>query len=343
MTVTDNVFSTYDLISDLAANRPATPVVANGRLSIFLATDTGDISIWNGTHWSVAPANLTGGTSTPFVAALSATKAGADSLTLRSGATGAGNYCSFTMGRTGNDFQTVVLGATNDVITGGSAGDTAFNLPSAAFLRFCFNGVQSYLTATGASFYLYGNGVGPQTTAAGANAVIAAASNFQLQLSTSSIRFKTNVVYITTSLTGPFVDQLKPITYQSLSSVDDPSQIWFGLLAEDVAKVNSNLCTWTPVNDLPQPNNGNVPTKGLDQTKPIPTGYTSWAAYITANAQTINGVLSVPNGVQYDRLCVQLIAEAKQLRADRTALQAAVTTLQTHVATIAAKVGVALV
>lgn len=47
---TDNVFSTYDLMSDLAANRPATPAVSNGRLSVFMATDTGDLSFWDATN-----------------------------------------------------------------------------------------------------------------------------------------------------------------------------------------------------------------------------------------------------------------------------------------------------
>lgn len=45
--MTQNIFSSYDVISDLAANRPATPTVANGRLCVFMATDTGDMSVWN--------------------------------------------------------------------------------------------------------------------------------------------------------------------------------------------------------------------------------------------------------------------------------------------------------
>lgn len=52
---TDNVFSTYDMMSDLAANRPATPTVANGRLCMFMATDTGIVSIWNGSGWNALP------------------------------------------------------------------------------------------------------------------------------------------------------------------------------------------------------------------------------------------------------------------------------------------------
>lgn len=49
--MTAKIFSDYDIISDLAANRPATPTVAAGKLCVFQATDTGDVSIWDGTAW----------------------------------------------------------------------------------------------------------------------------------------------------------------------------------------------------------------------------------------------------------------------------------------------------
>lgn len=70
---TDNVFSTYDITADLAANRPATPTVANGRLNVFFATDTGDLSFWDATNskWrtkiesTIAVISLTTSTFTP--------------------------------------------------------------------------------------------------------------------------------------------------------------------------------------------------------------------------------------------------------------------------------------
>jgi hypothetical protein len=51
--VTDLIFATYDLNVGLAAARPAAPAPAGGRLYIYQATDTGDISIWNGAAWVV--------------------------------------------------------------------------------------------------------------------------------------------------------------------------------------------------------------------------------------------------------------------------------------------------
>lgn len=71
--MTDNVFSTYDLYSDIAANRPANPAPANGRLAVFQATDTGLISIWNGSAWKNLPpatsdlTDVTSGTWTPVL------------------------------------------------------------------------------------------------------------------------------------------------------------------------------------------------------------------------------------------------------------------------------------
>lgn len=49
--MTDLIFATYDLDSGTAAGRPVAPVPAGGRLYIYMATDTGAISIWNGTAW----------------------------------------------------------------------------------------------------------------------------------------------------------------------------------------------------------------------------------------------------------------------------------------------------
>lgn len=49
--MTDKIFAAYDFNSDIAANRPATPVTGGGRLYVFLATDTHAVSIWDGAQW----------------------------------------------------------------------------------------------------------------------------------------------------------------------------------------------------------------------------------------------------------------------------------------------------
>lgn len=59
MTATDKVYATYDYYSDTAANRPATPT--GNRAVVYLATDTGTVSIWNGTAWNDLLSNTTTG------------------------------------------------------------------------------------------------------------------------------------------------------------------------------------------------------------------------------------------------------------------------------------------
>jgi hypothetical protein len=58
--VTDLIFATYDLDTGLAAGRPAAPVPAGGRLYIYMATDTGAISIWNGAAWVAVAVGIAG-------------------------------------------------------------------------------------------------------------------------------------------------------------------------------------------------------------------------------------------------------------------------------------------
>lgn len=49
--MTDQVFAAFDFDTGLAASRPATPTVSNGRLYVYAATDTHVVSIWDGAAW----------------------------------------------------------------------------------------------------------------------------------------------------------------------------------------------------------------------------------------------------------------------------------------------------
>lgn len=111
------------------------------------------------------------------------------------------------------------------------------------------------------------------TTASAANAFLNAGASNTLQRSTSSLRYKQDVQDLVDSAV---VYKLRPITYRSKAPMDDPATRHIGLIAEEVANVETKL------------------------------------------VQYANGV---PDGIQYDRLSVLLLAEVKKLRDDVDALK----------------------
>lgn len=88
------------------------------------------------------------------------------------------------------------------------------------------------------------------------------------------------------NLTDAEMDRLlsmRPITYRSRAAADDPSRRWYGFIAEEMAEVDERLVTYGPDDD------GEI----------------------------------VPDGVQYERVVVLLVAKIKQLNTRIAALEAA--------------------
>jgi uncharacterized protein DUF2793/endosialidase-like protein len=92
---------------------------------------------------------------------------------------------------------------------------------------------------------VYFPGVG--TTASAANAVLNNGSSptNELLRSTSSVRYKTDILDIDVDWQH-VVRALRPITYRSTATADDPSKRWFGLIAEEVAEIEPRLVHYTP-------------------------------------------------------------------------------------------------
>jgi hypothetical protein len=92
--------------------------------------------------------------------------------------------------------------------------------------------------APGGNVYFPGIG----TTASAANAVLnnGSAPANELLRSTSSIRYKTDVTELDPDW-REIVRSLRPVTYRSKAPADDPSLRWFGLIAEEVSKVEPRL------------------------------------------------------------------------------------------------------
>jgi hypothetical protein len=80
------------------------------------------------------------------------------------------------------------------------------------------------------------------TTASAANAFLDNAASNNLLRSTSSIRYKTDVHSVRGAMDIALA--LRPITYRSLAKADDPERLHYGLVAEDVASVDSSLVNY---------------------------------------------------------------------------------------------------
>lgn len=158
------------------------------------------------------------------------------------------------------------------------------------------------ITITGSQQVKFNN---VATTANAANGYLDSGDSNNLLRSTSSVRYKTNIIYFDATKSGKIIDNLKPILYTSLASADDPLIQHYGLLAEDVAKIVPEIVNWVSVNQIAQNSR-------------VPDGYSNLDEYFTANA--VNG--KVPDSVQYDRLVPLLVAEIKSLRARVAVLEA---------------------
>lgn len=84
------------------------------------------------------------------------------------------------------------------------------------------------------------------TTALGGNAYLNNSSSpaNQLLRSTSSIRYKTEVIDITDDDIS-VLGKLRPIKYHSRAKADDPRKQHFGLIAEEVAEIDERLVLYT--------------------------------------------------------------------------------------------------
>lgn len=78
------------------------------------------------------------------------------------------------------------------------------------------------------------------TTASAANAFLDSANGNNILRSTSSRRYKTDIAEMT-ALQANKVLKLQPVTYRSTAVADDSQRIFYGLVAEDVAEVDSSL------------------------------------------------------------------------------------------------------
>jgi hypothetical protein len=132
------------------------------------------------------------------------------------------------------------------------------------------------------------------TTASAANAVLNSTTG-QLDRSTSSARYKTNMRPIPEQA-WKAVLSMNPIKYNSLAENDNPEWSYYGLTAEDVAAVDPRLVHWGPATPL------EYKTERLEDDNGDP--------YLNHTLLPRDETL-VPDGVMYERLAVMLLEVCK--------------------------------
>lgn len=153
------------------------------------------------------------------------------------------------------------------------------------------------------------------TTASAANAFLdsSATPENQLLRSTSSIRYKTDIETLDSERANNFILNARPVWYRSLAEADRKEWGWYGLIAEEVAKIEPCLVHWSytesdyeevvvEVEDFNEDGEANKKTHTERQLKA--------------------GVELKPDGVQYDRLTVILLDVVKRQQQEINALKA---------------------
>jgi hypothetical protein len=185
-------------------------------------------------------------------------------------------------------------------------------------------GANDWITVTRSGFTIssvaFPNGAvsfaGVGTTASAANAYLDNAASNNLLRSTSSIRYKKDVETLDAKYSSG-IYKFRPVWYRSKAQADRKDWGFYGLIAEEVSEIDPRLVHWTHRDTKEvlvsaateaQPaildEEGNVTTPAVDA-KP-------------AQYQTVIDKDSplIPDGVQYERISVLLLAEVQKLRAE---------------------------
>lgn len=130
--------------------------------------------------------------------------------------------------------------------------------------------------------------IGTTTSASAAN-IFRDGTNGRLYVSTSSARYKIDIEDLPAEASQA-IYSMRPITYRSLADADRKDWVYYGLIAEELAKVAPRLVHWIyPASEFEAVEDGKPKTL-----KP--------------------GAQMIPDGVQYERITVLLLAEVQALK-----------------------------
>lgn len=228
--------------------------------------------------------------------------------------TGSGNVYMDFHATSGADYDARFLrgGGTNGTCSFShkGTGKFIFGNEGAADMEFQTNAVQRLLIGSSGNHYF----PGASTTAAGANAYLWTGSSPAnlLQRSTSSSVYKRDIEPLENNL-GDLLLQMRPVWYRSKCENDNPNWSWYGLIAEEVAKVEPRLVSWGYQDESWEVVQTPIPKMESDQGE----------QKFSASRQLKADAKLVPDGVSYDRLTVLLIDLVQRLEARIAALEAA--------------------
>ena len=154
--------------------------------------------------------------------------------------------------------------------------------------------------------YLQSQSTYNNTTATGANLSISTSGFFER--STSSIRFKTNVEDLTIN-TSDILSKMRPIWYRSLGQNDRKDWSWYGFIAEELAELEPRLVNW-----------------GYDESSYEQIEVTDDEGNIKKETKLKEDAQLIPDGVQYERITVLLVAEMQKMRSEIEELRQIVAT-----------------
>jgi hypothetical protein len=164
------------------------------------------------------------------------------------------------------------------------------------------------------------------TTASGANAFLDSADSNRLYRSTSSLTYKRDVE----DLDSNFADQilnLRPVWYRSKCASDCQDWSWYGLIAEEVAKIDPRFVHYGYQEDayefIETTETVELPPNDPRREEGIETGeVTRQERQLKADAQ------KVPNGVAYERLVVPLLDIIKRQKSQLESFEARLAALE---------------
>jgi hypothetical protein len=139
-------------------------------------------------------------------------------------------------------------------------------------------------------------------TASSPNMVVS--SGGSLERSTSSIRFKTQIEDLTIDTTN-ILSKMRPIWYRSKTQNDRKDWSWYGFIAEELAEFEPRLVHW-----------------GYDLSQYETIEIEDEEGNIKKETKLKDGEQLIPDGVQYERITVLLVAELQKMRKELDELKA---------------------